>query len=61
VGIDAYVLVKWLKNAGGPQEETVHVAFTASTMIVLGLNIIFSSFPLNMFMSDQRERLPGAR
>ena len=61
LGIDAYVLVKWLQNAGGPQEETVHVAFAASTMIVLGLNIIFSSFLLNMFMSDQRERLPGAR
>jgi hypothetical protein len=61
LGIDFYVLAKWLKNAGGAQEETVHVAFAASTMIVLGLNIMFSSFLLNMFMSDQRERLPGAR
>jgi glycosyltransferase involved in cell wall biosynthesis len=62
LGIDIYILAKWLKDSGGgPQEETVHVAFAASTMIVLGLNIMFSSFLLNMFMSDQRERMPGAR
>jgi len=29
----------------------------ASLMIVLGLNTVFSSFLLNMFMSDQRDRL----
>ena len=61
LGIDIHVLAKWLKSAGAAQEETVFVAFAATLMIVLGLNIIFSSFLLNMFMSDQRERLSGFR
>jgi len=61
MGIDCYILVKWLNKAGASQEETVHVAFAASTMIVLGLNIMFSSFLLNMFMSDQRDRLTRSR
>jgi len=56
-GIDLFVLLRWMQNAGGPQEETVHVAFAATLMIVLGLNIVFSSFLLNMFMSDQRDRM----
>ena len=55
--IDGFVMVRWMQNGGGPQEETVHVAFAATLMIVLGLNIVFSSFLLNMFMSDQRDRL----
>ncbi|MEO8018549.1 MAG: glycosyltransferase family 2 protein [Pseudomonadota bacterium] len=57
VGIDIYIFATWLHSARGPQEETVHTAFAATLMIVLGLNIIFSSFLLNMFMSDHRERL----
>ena len=61
LGIDIYILVKWLNTLGGAQEETVHVAFAASLMVVLGLNIIFSSFLLNMFMSDQRERITRSR
>lgn len=56
LGIDVFVALKWLQSAGGPQEETVHVAFAATLMIVLGLNVMFSSFLLNMFMDDQRGR-----
>jgi len=56
IGIDAWILYQWLDSAGAAQEETVHTAFAASLMIILGLNIIFSSFLLNMFMSDQRDR-----
>jgi glycosyltransferase involved in cell wall biosynthesis len=57
VGIDGFILFTWLGSGGDAQEETVHTAFAASLMIVLGLNIIFSSFLLNMFMSDQRHRM----
>lgn len=57
IGIDAFVLIKWLQRAGAAQDETVHVAFAATLLIVLGLNVMFSSFLLNMFMSDQRDRL----
>jgi hypothetical protein len=60
LAIDGFILFSWLRKGGGAQVETVHTAFVASLMIVLGLNIVFSSFLLNMFMSDHRERT-GAR
>jgi glycosyltransferase involved in cell wall biosynthesis len=55
-GIDAWILSTWLDHGRGAQEETVHVAFAATLLIVLGINIIFSSFLLSMFASDHRER-----
>lgn len=61
IGIDVAILWKWLENGQGPQTETVHVAFAATLLIVLGLNIVFSSFLLNMFAADQRERLAADR
>jgi glycosyltransferase involved in cell wall biosynthesis len=57
LAIDVWILWKWLENGHGPQADTVHVAFAATLLIVLGLNIVFSSFLLAMFASDQRERL----
>jgi len=56
LGIDAAILWKWLASSGGPQEQTVHVAFVAAVSIVLGLNIVFSSFLLSMFATDHRAR-----
>jgi glycosyltransferase involved in cell wall biosynthesis len=56
LAIDGAILWKWLEHGGGPQEESVHIAFVATLLIVLGLNIVFSSFLLNMFAADQRER-----
>jgi glycosyltransferase involved in cell wall biosynthesis len=61
LAVDFFILLRWLRTAGLPQEETVHMAFAASLMVVLGLNIIFSSFLLNMFMSDQRDRMGGVK
>jgi glycosyltransferase involved in cell wall biosynthesis len=55
--IDGVILARWLDSVGAPLDETVHMAFAATLMVVLGLNIVFSSFLLNMFMSDQRDRL----
>jgi glycosyltransferase involved in cell wall biosynthesis len=56
LAIDGATLWKWLEHGRGPQEESVHIAFVATLLIVLGLNIVFSSFLLNMFAADQRER-----
>jgi uncharacterized membrane protein len=56
-GIDSYILWEWLRNSGSEQEATVHTAFVATLLIVLGLNIMFSSFLLNMFASEQRAHL----
>jgi glycosyltransferase involved in cell wall biosynthesis len=55
--IDGLILWKWLANPEAPLEPTVHTAFVATLMIVLGLNAVFSSFLLNMFASDHRERM----
>lgn len=57
---DAYILWQWIKSSGAEQEATVHTAFVATLLIVLGLNIMFSSFLLNMFADDHRERIQGA-
>jgi len=51
-GIDAGITLKWLTHLGAPMESTVHLAFTATTSLVLGLNIICSSFLLNMILGD---------
>jgi hypothetical protein len=33
-------------------DSTVHLAFVATTAVVLGLNLIFSSFLLNMILGE---------
>ncbi len=57
IGIDAWILWRWLEQHGGRQDETVHVAFVATLLIVLGINTAFNSFLLSMFASDHRTRL----
>jgi hypothetical protein len=57
-GIDAYILWHWIRGAGREQEATVHTAFVATLLVVLGLNVMFSSFLLNMFAIDQNDRDP---
>jgi glycosyltransferase involved in cell wall biosynthesis len=53
--IDAGIAVKWLVNTGVPMDATVHLAFVATTAVVLGLNLIFSSFLLNMIVMEGDE------
>ena len=57
VGIDCAILWKWLAVKGGALDDTVHSAFVATLLIVLGLNIVFSSFLLSMIAADQRRQL----
>ena len=49
--IDAFLLWKWL-YVGGDMTNTVHLVFVTTTAIILGGNIIFSSFLLNMFLVE---------
>ena len=44
---DFVILLNWLQTPGS-MEGTVHLAFVATTMVVLGLNLVFSSFLLAM-------------
>jgi glycosyltransferase involved in cell wall biosynthesis len=49
-GIDVTIAVKWITVFGAPMDATVHLAFVATTALVLGLNLICSSFLLNMIL-----------
>lgn len=51
---DTVIFVDWMHRIGEPMEETVHLAFVASTMIVLGLNVMLNAFLLNLLLSEDR-------
>jgi hypothetical protein len=57
IGIDVSILWRWLEQRGSAQDDTIHVAFAATLLIVLGINIVFSSFLLSMFAAHQRDQL----
>lgn len=48
LAVDGAILVERLSNPGVPMESTVHLAFFATTIVGLGLNLLFSSFLLAM-------------
>jgi glycosyltransferase involved in cell wall biosynthesis len=50
--IDAAIAVKWIAEFGTPMESTVHMAFVATTAVVLGFNLVFSSFLLNLILGE---------
>ena len=50
LAIDGVILADYLASPGDAMESTVHLAFVATTLIVLGLNLFFSSFLLAMMM-----------
>ena len=47
---DVAISAKWVLQYGAPMDATVHLAFVATTAVVLGLNLVFSSFLLNMIL-----------
>jgi glycosyltransferase involved in cell wall biosynthesis len=55
--IDAGIAIRWISEYGVPMDSSVHLAFVATTAVVLGLNLIFSSFLLNMILGE-RDRAP---
>lgn len=59
--IDAVIATHWISEFGRPMESTVHLAFVATTALVLGLNLVFSSFLLNMILveTDRKQSAPG--
>jgi glycosyltransferase involved in cell wall biosynthesis len=52
VVIDSAISLKWLTHFDRPMDSSVHLAFVATTALVLGLNLIFSSFLLNMILVE---------
>jgi len=50
------ILAEWLARGRGSMPETVHLAFLATTVIVLGVNLVFGAFLLYL----QRDKSEGA-
>lgn len=50
--MDVTIVAKWIAEFGAPMEATVHLAFVATTALVLGLNLICSSFLLNLILVE---------
>ncbi|MDA8254640.1 MAG: glycosyltransferase family 2 protein [Betaproteobacteria bacterium] len=57
------ILAEWLARGRGDMTETVHLAFLATTVIVLGVNLLFGAFLLYLLrdMSHECERADGFR
>jgi glycosyltransferase involved in cell wall biosynthesis len=49
LAVDGAIAIEWLSTQG-PMERTVHTAFVATTALVVGLNMIFTSFLLYMIL-----------
>jgi glycosyltransferase involved in cell wall biosynthesis len=53
LAVDIGILLEWLGKPGRAMDQTVHLAFVASTVIVLGINIIFAAFLLNLTLDHE--------
>jgi len=58
--VDASIAATWVTRYGIPMNSTVHLAFAATTAVVLGLNLICSSFLLNMILANDPRGDAGA-
>lgn len=57
---DGLIFGEWLQRGGGPMPDTVHAAFIATTVTVIGLTMVFASFLLNMLVDRDGERQVSA-
>ena len=55
LAVDGAILAERLASPGAAMESTVHLAFFATTIVGLGLNLLFSSFLLAMVMPSRTE------
>ena len=55
IGMDAWILARWLTSGLGPMADTTHLAFASTTVAVLGVNLMFSSFLLALIVSIDRD------
>ena len=56
--VDVNLMLRWLGHPGIDMSDSVHLAFTASLAIVLGANVIFSSFLLWLLFSEHAPAVP---
>ena len=55
LGVDGAILSQWLQNRGASMESTVHPAFAATTLVEMGLTLMFNAFILNLISSEGRD------
>jgi glycosyltransferase involved in cell wall biosynthesis len=55
---DAGMAMQWFSRDGGAMDSSVHLAFVATTALVLGLNLICSSFLLNLIFAHHPQDAP---
>ena len=55
--VDGMILARWLSSDAGPMEDTVHLAISASTLMVLGCESIFSAFLLFLVSTRIEDRI----
>lgn len=53
VFIAGFIVRVWLHRAGGSMEDTVHPAFVAGHLMVMGVNVMFFSFILHLAVSER--------
>jgi glycosyltransferase involved in cell wall biosynthesis len=52
---DGGILAEWVLRGFGDMAGTVHVAFVATTTMLLGINALFASFLFNMLREEYQE------
>ena len=52
LAIDGWILLEWISRGYGDMSRTVHVAFVASTVFLLGVNALFGVFLFNMVRDE---------
>jgi glycosyltransferase involved in cell wall biosynthesis len=53
LAVDLRLLLRWLSPATGDMSDSIHPAFAATLAIVIGVNVMFSSFLLSLVLSEQ--------
>jgi len=55
LAVDGWLLVEWQTRGFGDMEGTEHIAFVATTIMLLGVNTVFASFLFNMLRDEHLE------
>ncbi|MBK8742666.1 MAG: glycosyltransferase family 2 protein [Betaproteobacteria bacterium] len=53
LAIAGFIFRLWLQRAGGSMDDTVHPAFVAGHLMVLGFNVMFFSFIFHLAISER--------
>ncbi len=55
LSVDGAILNRWLHNMQASMEASVHPAFVATSLVEMGMTLIFNAFILNLIASEHNE------